>query len=511
MPRWAGGALLALATALLVCGAILWWPRTVDDAYIIFQYARNLTEGQGAVYNPGERVEGYSSPSWMGLMAALIAAGVDPVAASKWLGLAASVALLVLVYRSLERSGTPAWGAGLATVPLGASFVLQIWSVSGMETTAYALLFFAGLAQITGREASVGRSLCASLLLACAALTRPEGLPFWLLAAVPLVAGPGREMLWRRLAAYAAPGLVLAGHFAWRLAYYGVPWPNTYYAKTGGGLRMWRQGLHGLTDFLKEPAHAVWIAAAAAGLLAGVAGRGRGRRAAAIMGLAVLLHLLFVVSVGDDGLFVHRFYAAIAGPLAFLCGQLFSSERAGSRLARTLAGAGLLAVAAATLLSVQTFHARLMPVLREVALPYLEGNIKLGRQLAATRAPGTLIAVASAGAITYEARLPTIDMYGLTDGRIAHGPYPARAPGRLMKWDNAYVLSRRPELIVINRGYFRAGDPQADAVLRQPLLLVDAPMDLDLFDRVIRDKGYALLAIPFPDGSRYYVFERKLR
>lgn len=500
MPRWIGGALLALAAALLVHGAILWWPRTVDDAYIIFQYARNLTDGLGPVYNPGERVEGYSSPSWMWAMAAFIAAGVDPVAASKWLGLLASFALLVAVYRSLNRSGTPPWGAGLAVLPLGASFVLQIWSVSGMETTAYALLFFAGLAQITAKEASARRVLGTSLLLACAALTRPEGLLFWLLAAVPL---------WRRLAVYAAPGLVLAGHFAWRLAYYGVPWPNTYYAKTGGGLQMWRQGLHGLTGFLEEPAHAVWIAAAAAGLLAAVVGRSPCRRAAAIMGLAVLLHLLFVVSVGDDGLFIHRFYAPLAGPLAFLCGLLFSSERAGSRLRRALASAGLLAVAAATLLSVQTFHARLVPVLREVALPYLEGNIKLGRHLAATRAPDTLIAVASAGAITFEARLPTIDMYGLTDARIARGPYPA-ARGRLMKWDNAYVLSRRPELIVINRGYFRAGDPRAEAVLREPALLVAAPMDRDLFLRISRDGRYALRAIPFPDGSRYYVFERKL-
>ena len=49
----------------------------------------------------------------------------------------------------------------------------------------------------------------------------------------------------RRAALYLLPGLALMLHFAWRLFYYGALLPNTYYAKTGGGLRMWQQGLHG--------------------------------------------------------------------------------------------------------------------------------------------------------------------------------------------------------------------------------------------------------------------------
>ncbi|MCS7179004.1 MAG: hypothetical protein RML46_08655 [Anaerolineae bacterium] len=39
----------------------LYWPYTVDDAYIIFRYARNWARGLGLVYNPGVYVDGYTS------------------------------------------------------------------------------------------------------------------------------------------------------------------------------------------------------------------------------------------------------------------------------------------------------------------------------------------------------------------------------------------------------------------------------------------------------------------
>ena len=62
---WLGPALLVLSLGLLAEAAYYWWPCTADDAFITFRYAQNLVEGLGPVYNPGERVEGYSSPIWM--------------------------------------------------------------------------------------------------------------------------------------------------------------------------------------------------------------------------------------------------------------------------------------------------------------------------------------------------------------------------------------------------------------------------------------------------------------
>jgi hypothetical protein len=52
----------------LVAGAVLvlfnsWW---MDDAFIYFRYVDNFVFlGRGLVYNPGEYVEGYTSPLWL--------------------------------------------------------------------------------------------------------------------------------------------------------------------------------------------------------------------------------------------------------------------------------------------------------------------------------------------------------------------------------------------------------------------------------------------------------------
>ncbi|MCX7840525.1 MAG: hypothetical protein N2559_13895, partial [Anaerolineae bacterium] len=40
----------------------------VDDAYISFRYAQNALRGHGLVFNPGERVEGFTNFLWTALM-----------------------------------------------------------------------------------------------------------------------------------------------------------------------------------------------------------------------------------------------------------------------------------------------------------------------------------------------------------------------------------------------------------------------------------------------------------
>lgn len=511
--RRAGFALLVVGLVVLLSCSLLWWPRTVDDAFITYRYADNLVAGNGPVFNAGERVEGYTCPSWLLLVAAAIAGGLDPVVVSKLAGLAASLLLLPLLFVALRRHDIPPWGAGLAALLLGSSMVLQIWSVSGMETNAYALLFFAGLVGLADTPLSRRRVVVVSTLLVAAALTRPEGLAYWVLGFGWILLTPGvvarreRADRIRTVAAYLLPGLVLAAHFAWRVAYYGRLLPNTYYVKTGGGAEMWAQGLHELRSFLWHPAHLPWVVAALAGAAFGLF-RARRPRVVTIMGGAVLLHLTYVVSVGGDGLRIHRFYVAALPPLAFLVGLLFAKAPPRDRLAPWLRTVGVAAVVVASSSSLWALRTQLLPSLNDGIAAYQEGNVKLGRHLAARLSPDTWIAVPSAGATPYYSRLPTIDMYGLTDAHIAGVPFPGRKGGRMMKWDNDYVLSRRPEIIVINRGYFRAEDPLIDDVQRQPGMLAVSPMDRDLFGRVARDGSYTLTPLLLEDGSVFFVFLR---
>ena len=64
-------------------------------------------------------------------------------------------------------------------------------------------------------------------------------------------------------------------------------------------------------------------------------------------------------------------------------------------------------------------------------------------------------------------------------------------------------------ILVINRGYFRAGDPAAESVLKSPHAMITHLMDVDLFRTVIDSGHYRGYPIVFDDGSRFFVFERK--
>jgi arabinofuranosyltransferase len=499
-------ALLALAVAVFVAGAIAAWPRTVDDAYITYRYSENLATGHGPIFNPGERVEGYSSPSWMALLASAIAVKADPELVSKLLGVLASLLLLGAVFLALRRAGVEERGAALATVPLGASYVLQLWSVAGLETNAYTLLFFAGAALLALEDPAPRAALAASGLLTAAAFTRPEGVAFWGLGLV-VVAISRRADRARALGFYVLPGLALAAHVLWRLRYYGEPFPNTYYAKAGGGAAMWGQGLFELEGFVFQGAHAAWILAAAWGAALALRVPGR-RRFAGLLAGAALFHVIYVVSVGGDGLYIHRFYVPVLPILAALAGLLFLPAADRTPVPAERRVFAVLALALTAVASVWSLAQWAGGSAKAVTLTYQEGNVRLGRALSALPNRALLVAVEAAGAIPYYSKLRVIDMFGLNDSVIAHRPFPAAGRERMLKWDNDYVLSRSPDVIVINRGYFRAGDPNADAPAKNAGFLAVSAIDRDLFPKVAATRRYAISRVPFEDGASFWIFVR---
>ena len=82
--RWVlfGGLLLVqlvfVGRLVLQAAPGLWESRWIqDDAYISFRYARNLVEGDGLVFNPGDRVEGYTNFLWTMVAAVPLATGVE--------------------------------------------------------------------------------------------------------------------------------------------------------------------------------------------------------------------------------------------------------------------------------------------------------------------------------------------------------------------------------------------------------------------------------------------------
>ena len=214
-----------------------------DDAFISFRYVRNLLEGHGLVFNPGERVEGYTNFLWIIELAAIWGIfGIRPEQAAPWLsvgytvGTVAAVLWWVAHLPSLPRRGLVGW---MALGLLCSSATFAVWtSGGGLETRQFTFFIVAAVVCLSLYAASPRGLLAASLCLAAAELTRPEGL---LLAAccfawfgVTRLVAEGRvnARLVRQLVYLVAPfALLVAAHFLLRYAYYGEWLPNTYYAK----------------------------------------------------------------------------------------------------------------------------------------------------------------------------------------------------------------------------------------------------------------------------------------
>src|SRR5205823_2531369 len=95
---WTAGGLAALG----ILAGFLWLtlacsPFVIDDAFISFRYAENLVRGYGLVFNPGERVEGYTNFLWVLIIAGAKALGGDSLLSAKVLGTLANLVTLVLV------------------------------------------------------------------------------------------------------------------------------------------------------------------------------------------------------------------------------------------------------------------------------------------------------------------------------------------------------------------------------------------------------------------------------
>jgi hypothetical protein len=144
-------------------------PFASEDAYITFRFARNLAEGAGLVYNPGEHVMGFTSPVWTVWCALGFLLHVDPVWWTRLTSIATDAAIIWIAADMLRRrhSETAAWAFTLffAAWPLFAASAM-----SGLESNVFLFLIFACAWTIERRSRLAGALLG---LLACC---RPEGI-----------------------------------------------------------------------------------------------------------------------------------------------------------------------------------------------------------------------------------------------------------------------------------------------------------------------------------------------
>lgn len=148
-------------------------PRTIDDAFITFRYARNLVAGLGFVYNPGEHVLGTTTPLYTLLLAGLarlLNSSDYPFLALLLNALLEGLSVVLLYHLGQALSGSRLFGAALgllwAVAPMGVTF-----AIGGMETPLVTFLLIA-----TFYAYIANRSRLSSFLGGLATLTRPDAL-----------------------------------------------------------------------------------------------------------------------------------------------------------------------------------------------------------------------------------------------------------------------------------------------------------------------------------------------
>ncbi|HKQ61967.1 MAG TPA: hypothetical protein VJS92_11805 [Candidatus Polarisedimenticolaceae bacterium] len=411
----------------------------IDDAYISFRYAANLADGQGLVFNAGERVEGYSNLLWVLLLAAGARLGLEPEWLSQALGLAAGFALVPLAAIAARRL-LPADAAALALLPalwIASNRSLAAWSTGGLETRLFTLLLAAGLLLLADELDRGAHAFPRSCLpLGLALLCRADGF-------VPVAALLG-ALVWIRRGRvgkhggllFALLGAVAGSHVLFRLVYYGALLPNTFHVKVTGV--EWAAGLDYLLLAVRD--YGLWLMLPLALVPLAPPRSSLARLARA----TVLVQLAYLLAIGGDH-FEFRFLDPLWVPLFVLAaaGLHDLARRVPARATlRAAVAAGLVVTVWNAVPSWRGFEstAATISVEREAAL--CRSWREVGDWFRQHAAPGEVISVRPAGVIPYRSRLRAFDELGLNDPVVARrppDPSPVAGHRKQATWEDILV------------------------------------------------------------------------
>jgi arabinofuranosyltransferase len=330
-----------LALPVIVLAVLAWVNRWMtDDGWINLRVVQEVLHGHGPVFNPGQRVEAFTSPAWLGVLVVAdvltpfklewIAVVLGIVAALSGLGLSIAGASM------LVRRSAP----GALLLPVGALVPLAlppVWrfASSGLETglvfawQGATLWLLAQWARDGGRPRPL-----ALVVIGLGWLIRPELALMSVAFVVAVLAERWRDDRWRdRVGTLVVTFALPAMYEVFRMGYYALVVPNTALAKEASSAR-WGRGWSYLTDFVGP--YRLWFPLvvlalfAYAPLVVGMV-RAHDRRGLFVTGAfvaAALLDALYIVRVGGDyfpaRLLLPALFALCAPVMVVPFGRLFA-------------------------------------------------------------------------------------------------------------------------------------------------------------------------------------------
>ena len=424
-----------LATAWSASGAPLVAP--VDDAYITFQYARQLARGRPFQYNDGDPpTTGMTSLLFGFLMAAAYALGLPhqflPTLAMGlglvWLALVAYLARRLFRHLAGDQALARGWGLAASILVVFAGPV-QWACFNGMETGLFTVLTLAALDAFLAE-----RTAQCALWSALAALTRPEGLILAVLVCGAFLMENAlrmRAIIWKPSALLVgavllgfAPSLInlivtgtaaSTGLLA-KLWWYNVP---PYRAEIiGSVLLSWQRII--LEQFLGWRAPPRWFMPPGAFLFAivGWVGLGLGQRWRALFVTVAwfLAGTLATATLITASWQLGRYQAPLVPVVVVMTvyGLAYLWRR---RAGRSRVLAAVVAALLLVLLAYTTLHHGLM--FRRGVNTMVHQQLRVADWLRENLPPGTRVGVHDTGSLRYASERPTYDLIGLTTAGAA--------------------------------------------------------------------------------------------
>jgi hypothetical protein len=336
----------------------------IDDAWITFRYAAQFAAGHGLVFNPGEPVQGYTTPLYALLLGGAGALGADVPTTATFLGfLGALTTGLAMILGRRDVAGTIAGGLLALALVVTPEFLLN--SLSGMETS-----LFCGLLAMSFVAMRAQRWKTLGVLFGLLVLTRPDG-AFWTIPAGAWLLVRHRAALLRVVPLAAAPVLAWAV-FAW--VTYGDPVPHSIRAKRVIHAGSFGDILEKSVNYLAaDPAIALLALLAAGSFVVGAMGAERDRAGASGLVLPGFGAIACLMGLGASGVLpfeMPRYFLWYAVPvLPALAYLAVDGTAVIARYARRGAGPIRIAAAGLPLVLATLAHAQMrrdeLPGIRE--------------------------------------------------------------------------------------------------------------------------------------------------
>lgn len=425
-----------------------------DDAFITLRYARNLSRGEGLVFNPGERVEGFSSLLWTLITAIPAFLGIHQLVTARLMGLMAGLMTLVLSYKLFVSVSSNQYSRIFGLIPtlvIASNGSFAAWAASGMETSLYSCLIVGTILAIVQDNL-----VWSTLLMVLCILVRPEGVLIFLTGSLFKIYefNKSNQKSKRSLLIWLIVGfgtlLILT---LFRYFYFGDFLPNTYYAKTGAGLAQVSQGFRYLIHYASDHEGILFMLVSILFFLS------LGKPKERFISFNVLLLWSATVWVGGDGLPMYRF-ALAALPLLSVLEVLLLQKIYEFLIKIHNNNINVVKFILIILVLVWLFVNFSVPNISPYyGLYKYQKTVEIprwtlvGQWFRKNAKRSDSIALVPIGAVGYYSDLVIYDMLGLTDKHIArrqmlNPQLQASMPGH-GKYDGQYILSRKPTYLLL--------------------------------------------------------------